>query len=469
MSTYPIKTTLPSIPWWKSPAKLVRSSWFLLFGDITILFFSQMIVAKYRSGASPGLSSLTGYEPLLITLFVGAYHLAGLYGLAKKTGAQLLIEMGAAGFMVAAVGGLSDYLLPGAGFGRRFLWPELFLVLGLGFLLRLSAAGLASNAASLRKVLVVADPADAAELHQALAARPGFTLAGYLSTDDSASVPVPWLGTPDHLAMVVAQLRPAEIVFGTRGDNLGEEIRRSLLRHRFAGISVSDLASFYQRVSGTTPLSCVDDQWLLWANGFELVGNSRVQRLKRLIDFLLASVGMIVSTPIMLLVAAAIKLDSRGPVFYRQQRVGFREKPFELLKFRSMTADSMHDGQARWTDIQDRRVTRVGRFIRRTHLDELPQFWNVLRGEMSFVGPRPEQVPITWKLRQLTPYYSFRHSVRPGITGWAQIHNGYCGSDEDSLKKLEYDLYYVQHMSLPMDISIVFHTIFVVLTAQGSR
>jgi lipopolysaccharide/colanic/teichoic acid biosynthesis glycosyltransferase len=171
----------------------------------------------------------------------------------------------------------------------------------------------------------------------------------------------------------------------------------------------------------------------------------------------------------MLLIALAIRLNSKGPVLFRQRRAGLREKPFEVLKFRSMIhlPQAGSDG-APWAGIEER-VTAVGRVLRKMRLDELPQLWNVLKGDMSFVGPRPEWLPIVERLRMATPFYTFRHAVRPGITGWAQINNGYCASEQETLRKLEYDLYYVQHISLLLDLKILFRTVSVVLTGKGSR
>jgi exopolysaccharide biosynthesis polyprenyl glycosylphosphotransferase len=171
----------------------------------------------------------------------------------------------------------------------------------------------------------------------------------------------------------------------------------------------------------------------------------------------------------MLVTALAVYLDSGGPVFYSQSRVGEHGRPFVLYKFRSMRTDAEQAGEARWAADNDDRVTRVGRFIRTTRLDELPQLWNVLRGDMSFVGPRPERPFFVEQLEAVIPYYSQRHAVRPGITGWAQVQYQYGASIEDAMEKLCYDLYYVKHLSIALDVSIVFDTVKVILFGKGAR
>jgi len=190
--------------------------------------------------------------------------------------------------------------------------------------------------------------------------------------------------------------------------------------------------------------------------------------LRRAADILLACAGLALAAPLMAALAAAVKLDSPGPVFYGQLRLGWRGRPFRMWKFRSM-AHTRGEPPARWTRPGDPRITRAGRWMRKARLDELPQLWNVLKGEMSLIGPRPEQAPIARELARLAPSYALRHSVRPGITGWAQVNNGYCATCKDSLAKLDYDLYYIQHRSLALDFQILARTVIVVLTGRGSR
>jgi exopolysaccharide biosynthesis polyprenyl glycosylphosphotransferase len=196
---------------------------------------------------------------------------------------------------------------------------------------------------------------------------------------------------------------------------------------------------------------------LLFSGGFGFFGWPVARRLKRFEDVCLSLVVLVLTAPLMLLVALAVKLTSRGPIFYRQKRVGKNEELFELVKFRSMEVDG-GDRQARWAHVNDVRVTPVGRWLRRFHLDELPQVYNVLRGDMSFIGPRPEQPEFVELLKSI-PYYSLRHCVSPGLTGWAQVNYGYAGCLDSSKEKLQYDLYYVKNLSFALDLLIVLRTI----------
>ena len=191
--------------------------------------------------------------------------------------------------------------------------------------------------------------------------------------------------------------------------------------------------------------------------------------LKRASDIVASLVLLLTFAPIMVVVACMVRLDSRGPILFRQQRVGLNGKPFDVLKFRSMREDAEADGRPRWATLEDDRVTRIGRVMRMTRIDELPQIFNVLKGEMSLVGPRPERPYFVEQLTEKVPYYAIRHSVKPGVTGWAQVRYHYGATVEDAQEKLQYDLYYVKHNSLLLDLTILLETIAVVLTGKGAR
>jgi sugar transferase (PEP-CTERM system associated) len=240
-----------------------------------------------------------------------------------------------------------------------------------------------------------------------------------------------------------------------------------LVRLRLNGIRVEDANSIVSALTGRVWLEMVQPSWFVFSDGFRR--STLTSIIKRILDLTCGLVGLVVSLPVMLLVSIAIRLDSKGPVIYRQMRVGLQGKPFELLKFRSMRVDAEAQNGAQWAAEHDPRVTRVGRFLRRYRLDELPQFLNVIRGEMSFVGPRPERPVFVEQLRQKISYYDERHSVRPGLTGWAQVQYHYGASFEDTARKLEYDLFYLKNMSVLFDCAIILKTIRIVLTGFGGR
>lgn len=240
-----------------------------------------------------------------------------------------------------------------------------------------------------------------------------------------------------------------------------------LLDLKLRGVRVFDELSFWEQHLGRINLDCVDAMWLAFADGF-----SRTRAgdyLKRLVDMAVSVVVLCLTLPLMLVTALLIRLDSPGPIFYRQERVGLAGRSFTLIKFRSMSVDAEAGGRPRWAQQKDSRVTRVGAFIRSTRIDELPQLLNVLCGEMSFVGPRPERPHFVEQLAEIIPFYRERSYVKPGITGWAQVNFPYGASVEDARQKLSYDLYYVKNRSFLLDIIILFSTIRVILFREGAR
>ncbi len=242
---------------------------------------------------------------------------------------------------------------------------------------------------------------------------------------------------------------------------------KELLDCRVRGINVVDGNSFYETLTGKLSVEQINPGWLIFSDGFR---HSHLKRhLKRLLDLILSSIMIIGLLPLIVFIAIIIKLDSKGPVLFSQERVGEKRKPYQVYKFRSMTDDAEKLSGPKWAEDDDPRVTRVGKFIRKWRLDELPQLWNVLKGDMSFVGPRPEREFFIEKLEKEIPYYGKRFTVKPGLTGWAQVSYGYGATVEDAIEKLNYELFYIKNMSLLMDIVIVFRTVKTVLFGKGAR
>jgi sugar transferase (PEP-CTERM system associated) len=239
-----------------------------------------------------------------------------------------------------------------------------------------------------------------------------------------------------------------------------------LLFCRLKGIPVDDGVAFTEQLAGKLSVENLHPSFLIFSDGFKR--SAIFKRLKRGIDIIGSLLGLTVFTPVMLIISLAIKLDTKGPIFYRQERIGEDEKIFNLFKFRSMSVDAEENGPV-WAEVNDQRVTRVGQVIRKLRFDEIPQMFNVLKGEMSFIGPRPERPFFVDTLKSEIPFYSERHVIKPGITGWAQICYSYGASKEDALEKIKYDLYYIKHMSLILDLMILFETIKIVFWAKGAR
>lgn len=243
--------------------------------------------------------------------------------------------------------------------------------------------------------------------------------------------------------------------------------RWTMLTARIQGIPVMDLAAFYEQTTGEVPVDSLKSSYLVYGRGF---AQDRARTIvKRAFDVLTSSFLLLLASPVMLVTMLAIKLESDGPVIYRQERVGLGGKSFMCLKFRSMRTDAEKNGVAVWASKNDPRVTRVGAFIRKTRIDELPQLFSVLKGEMSMVGPRPERPSFVAQLKEQIPFYDVRHSVKPGVTGWAQVRYAYGASVEDALHKHQYDLYYVKNNSLFLDLLVIFETVSVVLFREGAQ
>ena len=241
-----------------------------------------------------------------------------------------------------------------------------------------------------------------------------------------------------------------------------------VIQQKLKGIEVIDVANALKNVTHKLPIKYIDVNWLVDATGFSGINKPLIQKIHRLLDISFSSFGLIITLPITLLSVTLIKLTSKGPIFYKQTRVGFHEKNYEVLKFRTMVADAEKSTGPVQAAAGDPRVTFIGKILRRTRIDEIPQFWNVLIGEMSLIGPRPERPVFVEKYKKIIPYYSLRYFIKPGITGWAQVNYKYGNCDEDALEKLQYDLYYIQEMSLWLDFLIIMKTAQTVISRSGS-
>ncbi len=330
-----------------------------------------------------------------------------------------------------------------------------------------------SSGLGAKRVLIVGTGEEAAGVERALATLgyPSMAIVGFYPTGHergSRAVPADRvLPTGLGLPEVVSGLGVREVIVAVREQRGGVLPLRELLDCRISGVPVTDLAGMYERVRGEVPLESLKASWLIYGQGFAQGGFRAF--IKRAFDLFVSLVLLAVASPIMLLTALAIRLESPGPIIYRQERVGLGGRRFMCLKFRSMSADAEKDGVARWAVRADPRVTRVGRIIRAVRIDELPQLINVLRGEMSFVGPRPERPGFVKELKEAIPFYDIRHSVKPGLTGWAQVRYNYGASVEDARKKLQFDLYYVKNHSLFLDLVILIETVRVVLFREGAH
>jgi sugar transferase (PEP-CTERM system associated) len=274
------------------------------------------------------------------------------------------------------------------------------------------------------------------------------------------------LGGVDDIDRLVSNKKVDRIVVGL-SERRGYLPISALLRAKLSGVRVEDATTTYERLTGKILIDDLKPSWLIFSDGFR--ASRRTRFIKRMLDLSLSLIGFILASPLMVLAAIAVKIDSAGPVLYKQERVGESGRIFRIYKFRSMRIDAEEDGLPLWAREADPRVTRVGRFIRLTRLDELPQLWNVMNGDMSFVGPRPERPFFVEQLAGEIPFYMQRHAVKPGVTGWAQVKYQYGSSVEDATEKLRYDLYYIKHLSIFFDLTIVLDTVKVILFGKGAK
>jgi sugar transferase (PEP-CTERM system associated) len=381
----------------------------------------------------------------------------------------LLRALGAACLVLA----LLYYWFPSLIIGRGIFMIASALIIALVAGWRIAFEWLSLYVAPKERLLIVGTNASAVALARELFERRGelgVDLIGFVDTDASR-VGTPLInpgiiGTVDDIPSIVRK-RDVDRVVVSLSDARGKLNMEKLLDMKINdGVRFDHLASVYEQYTGKIAVENLRPSWLIFNEGFR---KSRLLSLcKRLSDVVIAAIGLAVTMPIMLLTALAVRLGSQGPVLYSQVRVGKDGRPFTIYKFRSMQVNAEAGTGAVWSMAGDPRVTPVGRFIRRTRLDELPQLWNVAIGDMSFVGPRPERPEFVAGLTEQIPFYGQRHVVRPGLTGWAQVRHEYGASVDDAMQKLQYELFYIKHMSLGFDLFIVLETIKTVLVRRGS-
>ncbi len=421
-----------------------------------------------------------GYQPHLpkalalagVTVFV--LFLNDLYDLSRwGKPSELLARLGLAFCLIGLVAGAGNFLLPVFRFGRLNFAVAISLSAVGTYGWRVVARRLLGAERFRERILIVGTGKPARLLLDELAAQtvPAFEVVGLVegsgyeppaAVSNGAHV----LGSVGDLEIICSAHRVDSVVVALAERRACFPLRE-ILACKMRGIRVEDYPNFLERLTGKIPVHDLRPSWLIFSDGF--LSRMLFRRLKRAVDLVLSAVLLVLAAPVMAVVAVAIRFESRGPALFRQERMGRSGQPFVLLKFRSMCVDAERATGPVWAAENDPRITRVGRLIRKTRLDELPQLWNVLRGEMSFIGPRPERPPFVKSLQEVVPYYAQRLAVRPGITGWAQVRYPYGSSVEDALEKLQYDLYYIKNMSLFLDMLILLSTVHVVLFRRGAR
>ena len=448
----------------------------LLLGliDFALLFAAANLAWTLRAsqiGIDPGvlnarLFPLLGFAITTHTALIAV----GVYGSDALRSMRFACSRLLVGVSLAILGlALIDFLIPGHQYWRSTLLYSMGLSIVLLVLNRLVVGGILGASAFRRRVIVLGAGPRANRI-KLLSERPesGFVVVGFIGMGSASQAVAEAIDRAaiHDLSRFVANLAASEVVLALEERRNALPLK-DLLRIKTAGVHVNDFSSFMERETGRVDLDTLNPSWLIFSDGFSS-GRAISSVAKRGFDILASSLLLLLTFPIIALFAALVKLDTKGPAFFRQVRVGLYGQKFVVLKLRSMAIDAEKDG-ARWAEENDPRITRVGRIIRKLRIDELPQVWTVLKGQMSFVGPRPEVPTFVKDLDDKLPYYAERHMVKPGITGWAQINYPYGASIEDSRQKLEFDLYYAKNYTPFLDLLILLQTLRVVLWPEGAR
>ena len=453
---------------------------FVLIGGETCLIGAAVTLSSYlRIGDATWVMLSRASGVFRIFLVVAVCQLSLFYtdlsdlrsiGGVRDLLVRVLLALAATSLVLAGI----YFWFPGWIIGRGVflfsaIWAMLFIVVW-----RLSFSWLAKRVGPIERLLLVGTNPAAVELARELYVHRhelGVEIVGFVDPDP-ARVGAPVLnprvvGTVEDIPALVEQLAVDRVVVSL-SDARGRLPMDKLLDIRLqSDVTFAHLASVYEEYTGKIAVENLRPSWLIFSEGFH---NTRgLLAVKRVFDFVIAGLALIVAIPLMAVIAVVVKLGSRGPALYHQARVGLNGRIFTVHKFRTMQENAEAATGPVWSKVNDGRVTGVGRFMRRTRLDELPQLWNVVKGQMSLVGPRPERPEFVEQLTAQVPYYGQRHVLKPGLTGWAQIRYTYGASVEDAIEKLQYDLYYVKNLSIALDLAIVFETIETVLTRRGAR
>ena len=447
----------------------------LFFWEGIFLYITLFVLTSLTTGEIPSYHNPLPFLRVIlvvITCLLSLYYF-GLYSFRPgmdflEMTRRLLQALGSASIFLGLVYWAIPPLLPGK---WVYFW-EILLFIALSSIWRYVYLLMIKRQIGARPTAILAQGGFPRQIVQETRDNPdcGYKIQGIIASpsesDAYSDLDLPSVERGfDDLLSKVHRLGAEEIIVAM-DERRGNMPIDELIACKMQGIDITEGETFIEATQGKILVDKINPSWLIFKQGFQ---KSRATLLgKRLVGGLLSLVGLILTLPVTVLTALLIKLESEGPIFYRQVRVGKDGVPFEVIKFRSMTKDAEKDG-AKWATQNDSRVTRVGRVIRKTRIDEIPQMWNVLKGEMSFVGPRPERPEFVKELKKQIRFYDQRHTVQPGLTGWAQINYPYGSSVEDAKRKLEYDLYYIKHMSIWLDLFIILKTVKTILFREGAR
>lgn len=449
--------------------------WFLMLFETAFLFCAYFVGLFARWVDLSGFWRVFAGDFWIAITYAGTIAIAmiamGLYDATSvrtlgATIGRLLISL-VLSFIVFAI---AAFVSPTLSLWRSPLAISLLVSFGGIVMVRALFMKLIGQAVLQWRVLVIGTGSQAARIEQfeREGRAVGFRCVGYL--DEPGQTPnVPSsriVPNSEPLSKIAKTYALDEIIIASRVKSSDAE-NEELMNCKFSGVRIRHYIDFVEQQTGQVQLDALYPDWFIFSDGFSMHPGQLA--LKRIVDILIGVISLILLTPLLLCTALAIRIEGRGPILYRQERIGLNDRPFQIMKFRSMNTDAEAKGQPVWAAVNDTRITGVGRIIRRTRIDEVPQIFNVLRGDMSIVGPRPERTDFVELLRREIPYYGDRHRVKPGITGWAQLNYIYGASIEGARRKLQYDLYYMKHFGIALDLIIMLQTVRVLLLPAGVR
>lgn len=450
-----------------------KQRWVLILGDLFLIALINYMAAWIRFGyPANSISLYTRAFVITLIIYPTVLYVFDLYNVSRTFRSFETAYRSALAIIIG--GGLSVlafYLIPYGAYGRGILAIQMIMTWIVLNGWRWTYGIVFQSTMHKIPTLIVGAGNSGRALYNLLKSPfSPYEVKGFLDDDPAkqgmAMSPLV-LGTCDQLGIITEQMGATTAIMAIPR-NRSASLIRSILNARLQGVEVLDTPDVYERLTRKIPVQHIADQWLLFAQGFYLLHKEYIQKLKRLMDLVASALVLVLTGPLIGLTALAIRLESPGPILYTQERIGKGDQTFTIYKFRSMRHNAEATG-ARWAAENDYRITRVGKWLRLTHIDEIPQIWNIFRGDMSFVGPRPERPEFVRMLEKEVPYYFVRHSVQPGLTGWAQINYQYGDSVEDAMHKLEYDLYYLKNMSIFLDLKIILRTMGVVIMRDGAR
>jgi sugar transferase (PEP-CTERM system associated) len=446
----------------------------LLVGDFIGAIAALYIAFVIRFAHLPSWQNLQEMGLLRILIFVSivlfSSFFAELYDQLRYVGIREVVAR-IIGSSIVAFFVLTSiyYFFPNIMYGRGFLVISLLIYSSIQLAWHSGCYVISSLPSFGMRVLILGTGPLAHQISTLIdMAKNNYIVAGYINcASEPIAVPIHKIMANDVSIYETAKRESVQKIVVSLSERRGVFPLQDVLNCKLSGVEVVDSPTFYEQLTGKLLIENITPSWFIFSHGFRVTYLFRIY--KRAIDIISSMIGLILTLPLFPVLALLIKLESPGPVFFRQVRVGEREKEFVLYKFRSMGQDAESKTGAVWAEKNDPRVTRFGRFLRNSRLDELPQLINVFKGEMSLVGPRPERPEFVAKLKEIIPFFSERHFIKPGLTGWAQVRYSYGSSVEDAIEKLRYDLYYIKNISLAFDFMIAIETVKVVLFGRGSR